>query len=312
MWNLRGLYLSFNRLKEIPEEIGLLSLLERLYLNFNNIVTLPPKISTIVSLVRLDLKGNPLDASLKKKLREDGTKALLQYLRAEAAKLVHLHPTPLAPPSAQPPSTERKKSLEKPVMQRSPSEPIFNNAGKNRNLFTKITQMFSKNSTNSSTTDSLPPRPVSPGTSDPAQTPQFTINNLPPPPPLKRITSLQPSALPVAPLCINPRRQSLPNIRPKTKQNPNAELKMQGQLTLLEQKEKQFKELKSSYTEVEKVEADTMSQENLIIKANDLTKRIAQSSEFMIELLKQREALKQEKVSNDTYAAELIKSIEQH
>jgi len=215
------------------------------------------------------------------------------------------------------------------LINRSPSESSINaNPDKpKRNILTALSKMFTKsNSTinvvdpNASNLKSTNNTPTS-NNNELSHNDRATINNLPPPPDanalsppktLKRISSLQPSALPAAPHSINPRRQSLPNIRPKPKQPVNTEFKFQGQVVLLDQKERQFKELKSNYGDIAKGEADTMSPEALIQKANDLMKRIAQSSEFMIELLKQREVLKLDKVNNDNFVAELIKSIEQH
>ncbi|KAG0233278.1 Glucose-repressible alcohol dehydrogenase transcriptional effector [Actinomortierella wolfii] len=89
--NLQVLDASGNKLTSIPPELGLLTNLKELLLVDNALMTLPPELGTLFQLEILGLEGNPLNESLKSLLHQEGTSAVIVYLRENC-------PVPLPPP----------------------------------------------------------------------------------------------------------------------------------------------------------------------------------------------------------------------
>ena len=87
---LQQLYLSNNQLTELPEAIRSLSQLRVLYLSHNKLTELPEAIASLTKLRQLDLKNNPLNPDLAAAY-EQGTQAVLQYLRAKAQAQITLN-----------------------------------------------------------------------------------------------------------------------------------------------------------------------------------------------------------------------------
>ncbi|KAK3828312.1 MAG: Endonuclease/exonuclease/phosphatase [Benniella sp.] len=82
---------SGNKLTTVPPEIGLLTHLQELLLVDNALVTLPPELGTLFQLEIVALEGNPLNESLRNMLQQEGTGAVIAYLRENC-------PVPLPPP----------------------------------------------------------------------------------------------------------------------------------------------------------------------------------------------------------------------
>ncbi|KAI1316069.1 Glucose-repressible alcohol dehydrogenase transcriptional effector [Mortierella claussenii] len=82
---------SGNKLTSVPPELGMLSNLKDLLLVDNGLVTLPAELGTLYQLEILALEGNPLNESLKNLLQQEGTGAVINYLRENC-------PVPLPPP----------------------------------------------------------------------------------------------------------------------------------------------------------------------------------------------------------------------
>ena len=76
------LSLNNNQLSSLPPEISQLSNLTELYLNHNQLSSLPPEISQLSNLVELYLNNNPQLSSPPPEIVEQGTQAILTYLRA--------------------------------------------------------------------------------------------------------------------------------------------------------------------------------------------------------------------------------------
>lgn len=79
--HLELLDLSGNSLLKVPPEIGMLTSLKELYLFDNHLTTLPAELGTLHQLQTLGIEGNPMDMSLKHMVQEQGTPALIAYLR---------------------------------------------------------------------------------------------------------------------------------------------------------------------------------------------------------------------------------------
>ncbi|KAG0211623.1 Glucose-repressible alcohol dehydrogenase transcriptional effector [Mortierella sp. GBA30] len=82
---------SGNKLTAVPPELGMLTNLKELLLVDNGLVTLPAELGTLYQLEILALEGNPLNESLKNLLQQEGTAAVINYLRENC-------PVPLPPP----------------------------------------------------------------------------------------------------------------------------------------------------------------------------------------------------------------------
>ncbi|XP_062854143.1 leucine-rich repeat-containing protein 40 [Trichomycterus rosablanca] len=80
---LSVLELRDNKVKVLPEEVGLLQGLERLDLTNNDISSIPCALGELPKLKSLALEGNPL-RSIRKELLTKGTSELLKYLRGRA------------------------------------------------------------------------------------------------------------------------------------------------------------------------------------------------------------------------------------
>ncbi|GJJ68612.1 CCR4-NOT transcription complex subunit 6 [Entomortierella parvispora] len=89
--NLTVLDASGNKLTLIPPELGMLVNLKELLLVDNGLVTLPAELGTLFQLEILALEGNPLNESLKTLLQQEGTTAVIVYLRENCT-------VPLPPP----------------------------------------------------------------------------------------------------------------------------------------------------------------------------------------------------------------------
>ena len=87
---LHDLDLSRNQLRELPEAIASLTELHLLDLSNNQLRELPEAIASLTQLQRLDLKNNPLNPDLAAAY-EQGTEAVLQYLRAKAQAQITLN-----------------------------------------------------------------------------------------------------------------------------------------------------------------------------------------------------------------------------
>jgi len=79
--NLTILDASGNKLTSIPPELGMLTNLKELLLVDNGLMTLPAEMGTLFQLEILALEGNPLNESLKSLLQQEGTEAVINYLR---------------------------------------------------------------------------------------------------------------------------------------------------------------------------------------------------------------------------------------
>jgi Leucine-rich repeat (LRR) protein len=73
--------LSHNHLTELPPEIGQLRGLWWLSLSHNQFTQLPPELGQLTETLRLDLSNNPRLVSPPPEVIEQGTEAVLAYLR---------------------------------------------------------------------------------------------------------------------------------------------------------------------------------------------------------------------------------------
>lgn len=90
--SIEVLDLSGNALTSLPAALGMLASMKEFYIYDNHIQSLPPELGTLHLLQTLGVEGNPLDASLKKMIQTDGTRALISYLRDTC-------PVPTPPPA---------------------------------------------------------------------------------------------------------------------------------------------------------------------------------------------------------------------
>lgn len=81
---LRYLDSSNNQLTDLPPELGMCVYLKQLLLFDNELRTLPNELGSLYQLEMLGIEGNPLDASMKREIMENGTKALIHHLREQA------------------------------------------------------------------------------------------------------------------------------------------------------------------------------------------------------------------------------------
>lgn len=89
--NLSVLDASSNQLIAIPPELGMLTGLRALFLFDNQLTTLTPEIGSLYQLEILGIEGNPLQSNLYDIIKQDGTQALIAYLRDSC-------PVPVPPP----------------------------------------------------------------------------------------------------------------------------------------------------------------------------------------------------------------------
>ncbi|XZN97895.1 MAG: COR domain-containing protein [Microcoleus sp.] len=87
---LHRLQLSNNQLTELPEAIASLTQLNRLSLSNNQLTELPESMASLTQLRDLNLGKNPLNPDLAAAY-EEGTEAVLQYLRAKAEAKITLN-----------------------------------------------------------------------------------------------------------------------------------------------------------------------------------------------------------------------------
>jgi GTPase SAR1 family protein len=87
---LQELYLEKNQLTALSESIASLTHLEVLDLRKNELRSVPKSIASLTQLQELDLKNNPLNPDLAAAY-EQGTEAVLQYLRAKAEAQITLN-----------------------------------------------------------------------------------------------------------------------------------------------------------------------------------------------------------------------------
>lgn len=81
---LRLLDASHNLLTELPPELGMCVYLKDLLLFDNQIQTLPNELGSLFKLEMLGIEGNPLDSTMKAEIMERGTKSLITLLREQA------------------------------------------------------------------------------------------------------------------------------------------------------------------------------------------------------------------------------------
>jgi CCR4-NOT transcription complex subunit 6 len=93
--NLIHLDLSFNQLTSLPVELSMCVNLEQLYLFDNRIQNLPVELGTLFKLEMLGIEGNPIDEEVKQMIMERGTKVLISHLRETApSKTIHSQSLP--------------------------------------------------------------------------------------------------------------------------------------------------------------------------------------------------------------------------
>lgn len=82
--NLSVLDLSQNELSELPAEIGMLVNLREFFLFDNHLESLPYEMGTLYQLQILGVEGNPLDDEIRSIIVEQGTGALIKFMRENA------------------------------------------------------------------------------------------------------------------------------------------------------------------------------------------------------------------------------------
>ncbi|KAI5920310.1 endonuclease/Exonuclease/phosphatase [Camillea tinctor] len=82
--SLRYLNASHNQITHIPPELGMCTPLRQLLLFDNLITNVPHELGALHFLEMLGLHGNPLDADVKQRLMEEGTKNYITYLKESA------------------------------------------------------------------------------------------------------------------------------------------------------------------------------------------------------------------------------------
>ncbi len=81
---LRVLEASHNQISDLPPELGMCTFLKHLLLFDNNIRTLPFEIGSLHQLEMLGIEGNPLNPDMKQEIMEKGTRSLITLLREQA------------------------------------------------------------------------------------------------------------------------------------------------------------------------------------------------------------------------------------
>ncbi|MEH2147869.1 COR domain-containing protein [Nostoc sp.] len=87
---LQELYLSSNQLSQLPEALASLTRLQVLDLDNNQLSQLPEALASLTQLQRLSFDNNPLNPDLAAAYKQ-GTKTVLQYLRAQAEEQITLN-----------------------------------------------------------------------------------------------------------------------------------------------------------------------------------------------------------------------------
>ncbi|WP_293352870.1 MULTISPECIES: COR domain-containing protein [unclassified Microcoleus] len=87
---LQELWLEYNQLTKLPDTIGSLTQLQELCLYNNELRELPEAIASLTQLQKLNLNNNPLNPDLAAAYQQ-GTEAVLQYLRAKAEAQITLN-----------------------------------------------------------------------------------------------------------------------------------------------------------------------------------------------------------------------------
>lgn len=78
--------LSMNELQVLPPEIGMLTNLKKLSLYDNHLDDLPFELGSLHQLEMLGIEGNPMRPDYKERLAEHGTQELIRYLREQAPR----------------------------------------------------------------------------------------------------------------------------------------------------------------------------------------------------------------------------------
>ena len=79
--SLTVLDISGNKLTALPPELGMLVLLRELLIFDNEVTFLPPEFGNLCMLETLGLEGNPLNEPIASMIQNEGTTAVISYLR---------------------------------------------------------------------------------------------------------------------------------------------------------------------------------------------------------------------------------------